>query len=166
MLNRLFDSLVCLTLLFLTACQGYDFKVNDKVVYSPAPLFSDFTVADEALQQCLEQAIIDGSVSAPEQLSTLNCSNAGIESLEGLSRFPGIKALRLSSNNIRNLVELNKLLALEDLYLDQNRVVDPVPLYSLQKLRHIDLSGNASLQCPRGERLDRIETVILPVHCT
>jgi Leucine-rich repeat (LRR) protein len=166
MLNRLFYILACLTLLSLAACQGYDLTVNDKIVYSPPPLFKAFTVPDEALHQCLEQAIIDGAVTAPEQLSALNCSNAGIENLEGLSSFPGIKTLRFSSNKIRNLVEINKMLALEELYLDDNRVVDPVPLYPLQKLRHVDLSGNASLQCPRKGGLDQVETVILPLHCT
>ena len=59
--------LVCLSIVsacfLLSACQGYDVKVNDKVVYAPKPLFSDFTVPDPGLNSCLEQAINDGVIT-------------------------------------------------------------------------------------------------------
>ena len=32
-----------------SACQGYDVKVNDKVVYAPKPLFRDFTVPGDSV---------------------------------------------------------------------------------------------------------------------
>ena len=165
MLQRLFFYLAYSTVFILAGCQGYDFKLNDKVVYAATGLFADFTTPDQALYDCLKQAIVDGAITAPEQLSVLNCSNAGIENLEGLATFNAIKALRLSSNSIRNLVEINKLAVLEELYLDDNQVVDPVPLYTLTTLHTIDLSGNTSLQCPRNGSLKQVETLILPLHC-
>ena len=156
---------MCLTLLLLTACESYDFKVNDTVVYTPQPLFSDFDTPDAALRTCLEQAINDATVKNAIELSTLNCSHAGIEDLDGLSSFAGIKMLRLSSNRVRNLVEIGSITALEELHLDNNQVIDPVPLYQLPALNFIDLSGNARLQCPRPGSFARVETVILPSHC-
>ena len=98
-------------------------------------------------------------------MSSLNCSHAGIEDLEGLGTFAGIRALRLSSNQILNLVEISRLFDLEEVYLDNNRIIDPVPLTRLESLRHLDLSGNPSLQCPRSGSFKQIETLILPQHC-
>ncbi|HDY82359.1 MAG TPA: hypothetical protein ENH48_05320, partial [Halieaceae bacterium] len=118
MLHRLLSSLVCLLLALLSACESYDFTVNDKVVYRPQPLFTDFEVPDPALRGCLEQAIVDGGISVASQLSALNCSHAGIASLDGIASFPGIKILRLSSNDVRNLVEISSITTLEELYLD------------------------------------------------
>jgi len=165
MLHRPFPGLVGLIFILLTACESYDFKVNDRVVYSPAPLFTDFDVPDQALRTCLEQAIADDAVSAGSALTTLNCSHAGIEDLAGLSSFAGLQTLKLSSNNIRNLVEISSISTLEELYLDNNRVIDPVPLYQLQHLRRIDLSGNPRLQCPAKAGFAQVQTVILPQHC-
>jgi hypothetical protein len=126
----------------LGACQGYDVKVNEKVVYAPTPLFRDYTVPDPGLNGCLEQAINDDVVTRAQQLTTLDCSFAGIESLE-----------------------LTTITTLEALYLDDNQIVDPVPLGQLPALRHLDLSGNPKLQCPRPGSLAQVTTVILPKHC-
>lgn len=149
----------------LSACENYDFKVNEKVVYSPTPLFTDFTTDDTALQSCLEQAITDQAVRAANQLEALNCSHAGIAKLEGLSVFTGIRILKLSSNEIRNLVDLGMISTLEIIHLDNNRVIDPVPLYQLNALRYLDLSGNPELQCPDRGAFLQVETLALPDHC-
>jgi len=165
MSHHLHTFLFGMALLLLSACENYDFKVNEKVVYRPQPLFTDFEVADPALRTCLEQAISDNVVTAASQLDTLNCSRAGISDLTGLAIFTGLSSVKLSSNNIRNLVELGALTTLQTLYLDNNQVVDPVPLYQLPALGFLDLSGNPGLQCPRNNGLLRVETVILPRHC-
>ncbi|MDE0951513.1 MAG: hypothetical protein OSA45_09600 [Halioglobus sp.] len=164
-MHRLNYFLVSLAFLFLCACQDYDFKVNEKIVYAPIPLFRDFSTPDPGLTSCLEQAINDGAITAAQQLTSVDCSFAGIESVEGLATFNGLIALRLSSNQVRNLVEINKLAALEVLYLDDNQVIDPVPLYALRALRYLDLSGNQALQCPKEGNLEQLETLVLPKHC-
>ena len=153
----------CLSL--VSACQGYDYTVNERVVYSPAPLLRDVRIPDPALRDCVEQVISDRSVTDFEQLLSLNCSHAGIESLDGLAVFNQLTHLRLSSNRIRNLVELHKLAELRELYLDHNRVVDPVPLYILPNLRVVDLSDNPDLQCPDPGSFAGVEQVIPPAHC-
>ena len=123
------------------------------------------TEPDPGLNGCLEQAINDAVITGAQQLTTPDCSFAGIENLEGLSTFTGLTVLRLSANQVRNLVELATLSRLEALYLDDNKVVDPVPLGQLPSLRHLDLSGNPKLQCPRPGSLAQVTTVILPKHC-
>lgn len=153
----------CLSL--VSACQGYDYTVNERTVFSSAPLLRDVRIPDSALRNCVEQVISDRSVTAFEQLLSLNCSHAGIESLDGLAAFNQLTHLRLSSNRIRNLVELHKLEELRELYLDHNRVVDPVPLYVLPNLRVLDLSDNPDLQCPDPGSFAELEQVTLPAHC-
>jgi len=153
-------------LLFLWGCESYDFTVNDKLVYTPKHLFSDFDAPDPALYACIRQAIIDAKVTASTELSSLNCSHAGIENLEGLEAFTGLLQLKLSSNKIRNLSQITALKNLQALYLDDNVVVDPVPLYQLSTLRVLDLSANALLQCPKGTPFGTFESLSLPEHCT
>ena len=57
-ISLLFSTLVAL----LSACADYEFRVNERVVYTPLPLFSDFTVSDAALHNCLVQTIEDLNV--------------------------------------------------------------------------------------------------------
>jgi Leucine-rich repeat (LRR) protein len=165
MLHRLVYCLVGLAFVFLCACQGYDVKVNDRVVYTPTPLFSNFAAADPGLQSCIERAINDGVVTAPGQLSSLDCSFAGIEKLDGLATFTELKTLRLSANKVSNLDELSKIITLQEVFLDDNQIIDPTPLYQLSALRKLDLSGNAALQCPKAGRFVKSATVLLPLHC-
>ena len=152
-------------LFLLAGCESYDFTVNDTLVYTPEPLFSDFDVPDRALYECIKQGIIDGKITSASQLTRLNCSHAGIETLHGLEIFTGLVQLKLSSNKIRNLAEISTMTVLEELYLDDNVVVDPVPLYQLRSLHLLDLSDNTTLQCPDASAFPSIETLKLPSHC-
>ena len=165
MFQRIPYFFVCTALFLLSACNSYDFTVNEKLVYTPKPLFSDFDAPDRALYECLKQAIIDGKISSASQLTTLNCSHAGIEILQGLSTFTGLTQLKLSSNKILNLHPITALTLLQELYLDDNLVVDPVPLYQLRALRLLDLTGNTPLQCPGNSAFLMLESVKLPDHC-
>ena len=157
--------LIFLVLLSTAACESYDFTVNEKLVYSPKPLFSDFTAPDAALQQCLEQAVIDGKITSASELTTLNCSHAGVTSLEGLQLFTAISRLKLSSNNIRTIAPLAALTILEVLHLDSNQIVDTTPLLDLPALQELNLAQNPQLLCPSGSSLMAVETLTLPGHC-
>ena len=157
--------IMSLLLSLLTACGSYDFTVNERVVFSPKPLFTDYEIADEALGDCVKQAIIDNQVTSPAQLSVLSCSHAGVVSLAGLGTFTGLSQLKLSSNQIVDLAHLMPLSSLEDLYLDKNQVVDPAPLFELPALRILDLTGNPGLRCPSANALLRVEETRLPKHC-
>jgi Leucine-rich repeat (LRR) protein len=151
--------------LFLTSCGSYDLTVNDRVVFSPKPLFTDYEITDEPLSDCVQQAIVDNQVSSPAQLSVLNCSHAGVVSLAGLQTFTGLSQLKLSANQIVDLTPLTPLSSLEDLYLDQNQIVDATPLFELLSLRSVDLTGNPGLRCPGATSMLRVEDIRLPKHC-
>jgi Leucine-rich repeat (LRR) protein len=149
----------------LAACQQYDLKVNDRVVYTPRPLFADFAASDPALQDCLTSAVQDGKITSASQLRELSCRSAGITDLAGLATFSGLRVVDLSDNAIGRISELSALIALEEAYLADNQIVDPLPLASLQALDTVDLSGNAGLRCPDRQTLLRVTRLQLPSHC-
>lgn len=165
MINCFRSCMLCLPVLLITACGSYDFTVNNRVVYTPDPLFTDFSVADKALRECLRDAINDQKASNANELSSLSCSQAGIETLAGLSTFTELEQLTLSSNNIVDISELAALTVLQVLYLDNNQIIDAVPLYQLPTLRLVDLSSNPHLLCPTSGGLLRVSEVTLPSHC-
>ena len=168
MTHRLLTSPSCLSLLLLlclSACGTYDLAVNDKIVYTPLPLFEDYEIADEALRACIERTIASDKVTAASQLSALNCAKAGVVKLDGLSVFTEIERLRLSGNSIDDLGELVSLTLLQELYLDDNSLTEVVPLYQLPALRFVDLAGNDALLCPSPGSLLLLDNAILPAHC-
>jgi Leucine-rich repeat (LRR) protein len=156
----------CLLLcLLLSACGEYDVKINETVVYTPRPLFSDYDIPDTALGDCVRQHIEDGKITAAPQLQVLNCSHAGIETVDGLAPFGNLQRLKLSGNRIRNISALGVLDSLVELYLDDNRLLDSGILYGFERLRTLDLSGNPQLICPPRERLATVIELTLPDHC-
>ena len=144
----------------------YHITLNDRTLYTPRDLFEDYHLPDFALSNCVTQAIEDGQVFVAGGLEVLNCSEAGIESLSGLSRFSELKRLKLTDNDIRNLVELSRLTQLEELRLEGNKIVDIVPLTVLPSLNLVSLDDNPALQCHSLVRFrDEVE-VIAPEHCS
>ncbi len=149
----------------LSACEHYDLKVNERVVYTPRPLFSDFAAPDPALQACLEKAIASLKVTSATQLQELDCSGAGVKELTGLSVFTGLQRLHLADNQIESLAALAPLSSLDTLDLRGNGISDPLPLYDMLSLRNLDLRGNKALRCPRPQDLLRVVDLNLPGHC-
>lgn len=130
----------------LSGCSRYAFSVNDNELYRPAPLYTDFRVADEALAACIEQTIHDKRITKVKQLQSLNCSNAGIRSLAGLEHFAWLQKLDVSNNNIS----------------------DSEALRMLNSLQYLKISGNPQLDCadlaPKNAQSKR-ET-LAPEHCS
>ncbi|MDB4299575.1 hypothetical protein N9928_00795 [bacterium] len=162
-INRLL-AVICVAL--TASCQQYDVTINDRMVYQPKTLFRDYRITDPVLKRCIEQAIIDANIVAAEDLQQLNCSNAGVTSLDGLAVFTELKGLKLSDNQIRNLVELSNMKQLETVILANNAIIDSVPLSQLPKLKLLDFSGNPDLQCPQADRFGYVVNLNLPQSCT
>lgn len=151
--------------LLSTGCQQYDVSVNERVVYSPRPVFTDVRAEDPALRRCLQEAIEARRISSPSALEELDCPRAGIRSLDGIGQFAGLRQLNLSHNAISELDELVMLEDLHTLVLEDNPVEDPSPLYRLRHLAVLELRDNPSLRCPRKDLLARVERLSLPRHC-
>lgn len=114
-----------ITILALLSCERYQVTLNEREIYTPAILFSDFQILDPALRTCVTQAINDQKISKPEDLKLLNCSYAAIIQLDGLERFTKLETVNFSNN----------------------KLADIKPLMFFGDLKRLDLRGNSGLSC-------------------
>jgi Leucine-rich repeat (LRR) protein len=154
-------------LLFLVSCADYQFKLNDRVLYTPAPLYSEYDIADEALRECVKQHVGDGAMTQASQLLELNCSHAGVASLAGLEVFTALTHLKLTSNNITDLGPLAPLSNLAAVYLEGNQIRSLLPLRGLEHLVFLNVESNKQLVCAELRYFEAIAKLSLlpPKHC-
>ena len=167
-LGRIWAGLLIVPLITLTSCSGlkkYDITLNERSLYSPRSLFEDYHIADPGLASCVAQAIEDGLIYTSSGLEVLNCSDAGIRSLSGLSQFQALQRIKLTDNEVRNLVEITSLERLIELQLDNNLIIDIVPIVNLAALEQVNLVGNDALQCHSLARFNDQIQVMKPEHC-
>lgn len=135
---------VALLIPLLTSCRNYLFTVNEREVYAPPKVFTDYHIADAALRACVAQTLTDLNITRPGQLTRLVCTHANIGDLAGLEVFTSLAQLNLA----------------------HNRLTDIRPLLYLSHLTGIDLSANPDLVCADALLLqlptDRLQ---LPSHC-
>lgn len=153
----------------LCACQKYAVSLNDKTIYTPPGVFKDFTIADTALANCVTQTLYDLHATSAEQLTQLDCSNAGITDLTGLSKFYALTRLNLASNKIENLEEIGKLGRLEILILDHNAIKNAAPLLHLLHLKQLNIGANTEIRCAElhqlSQALPQQLQLTAPTHC-
>lgn len=162
-MKRALPLAMCTTL--LAGClSNYAVTLNEKVMYTPPPLFSDFRLADVALDTCVRQHIADQNVHAPAELKRLNCSNAGIRNLAGLELFDHIEQLKLDENHITNIDPLAKLPRLKALSLARNNLASVAGLKALSELESLKLAGNDKLTCADIKGWKDV-SITAPSHC-
>ncbi len=128
----------------LTSCRNYLFTVNEREVYAPPKVFTDYRVVDAALGACLAQTLTDLNITRPGQLTRLACTHANIGDLAGLEVFTSLGQLNLA----------------------HNRLTDIKPLLYLGHLTRVDLSGNPDLVCADALLLQaHTDWLQLPSHC-
>ena len=169
---KLFQSIKCgplflLLVLSASTCADYRFSINEREIYSPDAVFTDYSIADSGLRGCVERTLADQHISNASQLEELNCSNAGIADLQGIERFTGLLRLKLSANRIADLTPLLHLQMLVELQVDDNALTSLQGLHGLTELRHLDLDGNPGLSCGELTGLDQRGNLRLevPEHC-
>lgn len=151
----------------ISGCRNYEFTFNDRPIYTPEPLFSDYRFTDSALKECVRQTIKDQQVTAVTDLTVLVCTSAGITSLEGLARFSQLQQLNLANNAITDVQELTQLTQLTRIDLSNNAVRNVAVLMTLASLEQLDVSGNPALDCSGADELQANSNaeVSLPEHC-
>ena len=138
--------ITALLLLTIAGCQDYQLTINDREVYSPPQLFSDYQVPDAALRACIKQTIVDQSIVRAEQLTALVCTYAGIESLQGLNRFTQLTTINLANNRLKNIKPLMFFGGLQRVNLTDNPDLNCVDIKSLSDL--LPSPPVTSLSCP------------------
>jgi len=158
------------TSLLTTGCKNYSVSVNENVVYTPPSLLKDYQLVDAQLHGCVEQTIIDLQITSAEDLTRLNCSNAGIKSIAGLDKFFALKELNLADNQLADISEIGKLGRLEKLVLTKNNIKNPAPLLHLLHLTQLHLDQNPQMTCKDLKQLQQNLTnqkldLLLPTQC-
>ncbi len=136
-----------LLVLVLASCADYDVKVNEKVVYSPPKLFSDFSFADKSLQTCVQQTIEDRGITKSAQLTQLACTNGNIRRLAGIELFTQLTQLNLNNNALQDISVLADLPALQTLLLASNDIKTVAALRESTALLKLNVENNADLNC-------------------
>jgi len=155
-----------LMLAMLTGCDRYRVTVNEHQVYEPPALFADFHIDDHALFTCVQQTIEDEHISSADQLKTLNCSHAGINSLKGLARFSQLQLLNVGDNHISDIRVLQDNARLKQLDLRNNQLRTVEVLLAMPNLELVDLSGNPALDCVNAKALAKlVANTQLPTQC-
>ncbi len=142
-----------LVMILISGCKNYSFSVNDKTIYTPAGIFKDYQITDIGLANCVAQTIIDKQITRAEELTGLNCAQAGIKNLDGLDKFFALTELNLSENQLQDISHLNKLGRLEVLLLQKNHINQIEPLLNLLHLRQLNLSDNPIGDCNNLKQL-------------
>ncbi|MBC6905609.1 hypothetical protein DWB84_09090 [Saccharophagus sp. K07] len=128
----------------LCACGRYAVTLNEQPIYTPPALYSQFSLADEALLNCVKQTIIDQKITSADALVRLTCRHAGVKSLTGLDHFSSLEELDVSFNDLQDISSLNQL----------------------KKLRLLKLNDNPALRCDQLISLEQAElTIVPPKHC-
>lgn len=156
--------------LLTTGCKNYSVSVNENIVYTPPAIFKDFQLADAQLHNCIEQTIYDAHITSAEELTRLNCSNAGIKSLTGLSKFFALQELNLAGNQVADISEIGQLGRLEKLELSNNKIKNPAPLLNLLHIKQLHLNNNPQMSCNDLTQLQKNLAnqpldLILPTQC-
>lgn len=125
MQSHLFRILLWLGVLLSTSCSHYDISLNDRLVWTPPTIYSDFQVADPALQNCLAATIESGQIMRASDLTRLNCRHAGIRSLEGLATFSRLTDLMLAGNALQDANAVFQLVHLRHLEIELAPLSDP-----------------------------------------
>lgn len=141
------------TSLLTAGCKNYSVSLNENVVYTPPSIFKDYQITDAKLHDCVEQTIYDLHLTSAEDLTRLNCSNAGIKSLAGLDKFFALKELNLADNELADISEIGQLGRLEKLVLSNNHIKNSAPLLHLLHLNQLHLNNNPSMTCKDLQQL-------------
>lgn len=141
---------------FLSGCSGYEYTLNDRVVYTPPPSPTIEGISDAALANCAQQALLDQGVSKPSMLKQLSCSHAGIADLGGIDQFTGLEKLNLSDNKLETIEPLRSLPHINELYLARNQLSSIAELRDFTSLVKLDVRENELLSCGEIEPLLKI----------
>lgn len=109
------------------------------------------------------------SECAKTEVRSLKAPESEIESLKGLSNYPGIENLYLYKNRISEISEISVMKNMKELNLHSNRIKDISALSEMQKLWNLNLAKNrisnisALKSCTEIRHLDLSENEITDI---
>lgn len=157
--------------IILSGCQRYSVSVNERVVYTPPGLFSDYSIEDENLRTCIASIIEEEGFVKARQIKRIICGPKNIANLAGIEAFTYIEVLGLADNKISNIEPVSSLIRLKQLDVSNNEVEDFSPLAELASLQTVSALGNKQAKCNSIMALKKSlstknnANLSLPEHC-
>ena len=123
---------VAFAISLLSSCSDYEITLNDQPILLRKPVPEDVTVFDSGLSRCLSETLKMQNHTDISGLNTLDCSFAGIKTLDGLEQFQGLVRVKLNDNELSDIGPLLSLgqLAVADVENNNN-----IPCEQLQVLQ-------------------------------
>ena len=148
---------------FVSGLQPY------KEVFPAKQQFGDIDISDPLLARCIESEAATNGWNSADEVTGLDCPQAGIKQLNGLQSFVNIEVLNLRGNQIDDISLLNALKGLRELDLSSlPGLTDIDALLSLDALAVLNLngSGDGNLNCADLDALSlALETFSRPAGC-
>lgn len=126
---KLIFTAFCLSL--LSSCADYEYTLNDRPILVRKPVSVEVTVIDPNLSLCLTETLKIQNHTNIGDLEVLDCSFAGIKTLDGLEQFQGLMRVKLNGNKLSDIGALLSLGVLSVADLDNN---DNIPCEQLAAL--------------------------------
>lgn len=158
-------SMLCLVALGLSSCNRYSVAINEKTIYTPKTLFTQYSIADAHLHTCLANTIAEKRLTQAEQLQQLFCPGGGIQKLTGMEVFTELRHLGLADNRISDISALSQLKKLEQIDLSGNTITEFAALLMLPSLKSLNAERNAQAHCSALQKLASTVSVEHPSHC-
>ena len=108
-----------------------DAKIKQKLIALGADLNKDGKLTQKELNTATRSRYVNNDYQEPI-ITSLDLSNLGVTSVEGIQYLSGLKKLNLSHNKISDLTPLSKLMNLSNLNLSYNNItnISKLPYYS------------------------------------
>ncbi len=108
-----------------------DAKIKQKLIALGADLNKDGKLTQKELNTATRSRYVNNDYQEPI-ITSLDLSNLGLTSVEGIQYLSGLKKLNLSHNKISDLTPLSKLMNLSNLNLSYNNItnISKLPYYS------------------------------------
>ncbi len=136
---------ICVLGLLTLGCQHYRVSLNEQDLQNKRQLFTGYSIADDALAQCVQTAIRDRTLQQASGLTQLNCAHMGVRSLEGIQIFDQLAFIDVSHNLLGGITPLLRIKALKTVRLNGNPGLICDELMALEE----KLDDNIQAQCTR-----------------
>jgi Leucine-rich repeat (LRR) protein len=90
----------------------------------------------------LTEELTEAILAQYGEISKLNLSNNGLQSIENIVKLSTLEKLTLRCNDLIDVRPLGVLTSLKELDLADNRIMDASPLATLDQLETLDISNN------------------------
>ena len=125
------------------------------------PIFADKNLEKAVRQQVFDKRHTDEPIYAKDvaQVSTVNATGLGVESLSGLEHCKALASLELADNRIKDISPIKGLKRIQLLDLSNNEIEDISVVSTLAGLQYLEISDNKVKTLEPLKGLERLSSL-------